>query len=119
MIVSDHKTVQDTLSEILNKECPIAVDRSDLRRLFGEDPKLRMIQVTADSVDELVPLLKQDIASIGSLPDNCFAAYVSMKLKMSDLELLADLFEPAGRFKRTVIYERSPLGDFVLYFFFE
>lgn len=119
MIILDHNIVQDSLNDILSKESFIAVDRNDIQRLFGEDPKLRMIRVSANSIDELVPLLKQDLASVGDLPDNCFAAYVGMKLKMSDLELLANAFEPAGRIMRTLISEKSPLGDFVLYYFFK
>lgn len=119
MIITDKETVPGTLDELLNKECYIAVDRKDLQRLFGDDPELRMIRVSADSVEDLVPVLKQDFESVGGVPDKLFAAYVSMDLKMSDFQLLSEITGPAAQFKHTIIFERSPLGAVVLYFFFE
>lgn len=119
MIITDKETVLGTLNELLNKECYIAVDRKDIQRLFGEEPELRMIRVSADSVENLVPVLKQDFESIGGVPDKCFATYVSMGLKMSDFQLLGEITEPASQNKHTIIFERSPLGAVVLYFFFE
>lgn len=119
MIITDKETVQGILNELLNKECYIAVDRKDIQRLFGEAPELRMIRVAADSVEDLVPELKQDFEFIGGLPDKLFAAYVSIDLKMSDFQLLSEITAPASQYKHTIIFERSPLWAVVLYFFFE
>lgn len=123
MIITDNSAVQKALDDILdNKEGYIIVDRKDIIRLFGEHPKLRMIQVAANTVEDIIALLKQDIAEIGGFPQKCFAAYISMDLKMTDLELLGSITdnEPnLQRMKRTVIFEKSPLGDILLLFFFD
>lgn len=119
MIVTDTKIVQETLDKLLDKKSYIAIDQKDIQFLFGENPKLRMIQVAANSVNELVPLIEQDLASIGGLPDKCLTVYVSMDMKMSDLELLEDITKDASKCKRAVIFEKNPLGAFMVYCFFE
>ena len=119
MIITDKKTVNNTLDILLNKVCSIAVDRQDLQSLFGDNPNLRMMQVAADSIDELLPLMKQEIASIGGLPDKCLVVYVSLDMKMIDLELLEETANNASQCKRTVVFEKSPLGAFLVYYFFE
>lgn len=123
MIITDNSAVQKALDDILdNKEGYITVDRKDIIRLFGEHPKLRMIQVAANTVEDIIALLKQDIAEIGGFPQKYFAAYISMDLKMTDLELLGSITdnEPnLQRMKRTVIFEKSPLGDILLLYFFD
>ena len=119
MIITDKKTVDNTLEILLNKVGSISVNRQDLQCLFGDDPKLRMMQVAADSIDELLPFMKQEIASIGGLPDKCLAVYVSMDMKMSELELLEDITKDASQCKRAIVFENSPLGSFLVYFFFE
>ena len=119
MIVTDTKIVQETLDKLLDKKSYIAIDQKDIQFLFGENPKLRMIQVAANSVTELVPLIEQDLASIGGLPDKCLTVYVSMDMKMSDLELLEDITKDASKCKRAVIFEKNPLGAFMVYCFFE
>jgi len=77
-----------------------------------------MIRVAADSAGDLAPLLKQDLASIGGVPDKCFACYVSRDLKISDMQLLGGITEPASQIRRTIVFEKSPLGAVVLYLFF-
>jgi hypothetical protein len=119
MIATDTKIVQETLDKLLDKKSYIAIDQKDIQFLFGENPKLRMIQVAANSVNELVPLIEQDLASIGGLPDKCLTVYVSMDMKMSDLELLEDITKDASKCKRAVIFEKNPLGAFMVYCFFE
>ncbi len=119
MIVTDTKIVQETLDKLLDKKSYIAIDQKDIQFLFGENPKLRMIQVAANSVNELVPLIEQDLASIGGLSDKCLTVYVSMDMKMSDLELLEDITKDASKCKRAVIFEKNPLGAFMVYCFFE
>ena len=119
MIVTDTKIVQETLDKLLDKKSYIAIDQKDIQFLFGENPKLRMIQVAANSVTELVPLIEQDLASIGGLPDKCLTVYVSMDMKMSDLELLEDITKDASKCKRAVIFEKNTLGAFMVYCFFE
>ena len=119
MIITDKKTVDNTLEMLLNKVGSISVDRQDLQSLFGNEPKLRMMQVAADSIDELLPFMKQEIASIGGLPDKCLAVYVSMDIKMSDLEILEEITKVPNQRKRAVIFEKSPLGAFLVYCFFE
>ncbi len=118
MIITDNKIVLETLHKILDKECYIAIDQEDIQSLFGESPQLRMIQVAAHSISELIPLVNQDILSIGGLPDKSLAAYVSMDLKMSDLELLADITKSVSNIQYTVIFERNPLGNYLVYYFF-
>ena len=123
MVITDSLTVLNTLDNLLdNKECYIAVDRNDIVKLFGAQTKLRMIQVAANTVDEVISLLKQDIAKIEGHPKNCFAAYISMDLKMSDLERLGSVTDSDPNIqcmKRTIIFEKSPLGDFLLLLFFD
>ena len=118
MIVTDTKIVQETLDKLLDKKSYIAIDQKDIQFLFGENPKLRMIQVAANSVNELVPLIEQDLASIGGLPDYSLAVYVSMDMKMSDLELLEDITKNASQCRRAVIFDKSPRGDFLVYYIF-
>ena len=118
MIVADTKIVQESLDKLLDKKSYIAIDQKDIQFLFGENPKLRMIQVAANSVNELVPLIEQDLASIGGLPDYSLAVYVSMDMKMSDLELLEDITKNASQCRRAVIFDKSPLGDFLVYYIF-
>lgn len=119
MIVTDTKIVQETLDKLLDKKSYIAIDQKDIQFLFGENPKLRMIQVAANTVNELVPLIEQDLASIGGLPDKCLTVYVSLDMKMCDLELLEDITKDASQCKRAVIFEKNPLGAFMVYCFFE
>lgn len=119
MIITDKKTVDNTLEMLLNKVGSISVDRQNLQSLFGNEPKLRMMQVAADSIDELLPFMKQEIASIGGLPDKCLAVYVSMDMKMSDMEILEDITKDASQCKRAVVFEKSPLGALLVYCFFE
>jgi len=119
MIITDKKIVDLNLNILLDKVSSISVDRQDVQGLFGDNPNLRMMKVVADSIDELLPLMKQEIVSIGGLPDKCLAVYVSMDLKMSDLELLEDITKDLSQCKRAVVFERSPLGAFLVYCFFE
>lgn len=119
MIITDKKIVQDTLDEIIDKECYVAVDKRDIQDLFGEDHQIRMIHVDANSFNELIPLVKQDFKSIGNLPDKILVVYVCMDLKMSDLELLEDITKSASRFRRAIILENSSHGRFMVYYFFK
>lgn len=119
MIITDNKIVQDTLDKILDKESYIAIDKEAIQNLFGKDPKIRMIQVAANSINELIPLLNQDFESIGGIPDKSLAAYVSMDLKMSDLEMLSDITRSASHIKQTIIFDKSSHGRFMVYFFFK
>ena len=119
MIITDKKIVQDTLDEIIDKECYVAVDKRDIQDLFGEDPQIHMIQVAANSINELIPLVKQDFKSIGNIPDNILVVYVCMDLKMSDLELLEDITRSASHFRRAIILEKSSRGRFMVYYFFK
>lgn len=119
MIITDKKIVDLTLDILFDKVSSISVDRKDLQSLFGDNPSLRMMKVAADSIDELLSLMKQEFASIGGLPDKCLAVYVSMDMKMSDLELLEDITKDASQCKRAVVFERNPLGAFMVYCIFE
>ncbi len=119
MIITDKKIVDLTLDILLDKVSSISVVRQDLQNLFGDNPNLRMMRVAADSIDELLPLMKQEIASIGGLPDKCLTVYVSLDMKMCDLELLEDITKDASQCKRAVIFEKNPLGAFMVYCFFE
>lgn len=119
MIITDKKIVSVNLDILLDKVSSIPVDRQDLQNVFGDNPNLRMMRVAADSIDELLPLMKQEFASIGGLPDKCLAVYVSLDMKMSDLELLEDITKDASQCKRAIVFEKSPLGDFLVYCFFE
>lgn len=119
MIITDTTTVNQTLTSILAKDSMIAVDMTDVKQLFGDNPKLRMMKIAGNTVDDVVAKLKADLAEIGGCPKNILAAYVSMSLRMSDLEILSELTESAGKYKRTLIFETEPDGEIVLYFFFE
>lgn len=119
MIITDKKIVQDTLAKIIDKECYVAVDKRDIQDLFGENPQIRMIQVAANSINELMPLVKQDFKSIGNLPGKILVVYVCMDMKMSDLELLEDITRSASRFRRAIILENSSHGRFMVYYFFK
>ena len=119
MIITDKKIVDINLDILLDKVSSISVDRKDLQSLFGDNPSLRMMQVAADSIDELLPLMKQEITSIGGLPDKFLTVYVSLDMKMSDLELLEDITKDASQCKRAVVFEKNPLGAFLVYCFFE
>lgn len=119
MIITDEKIVQDTLDEIIDKESYVAVDKRDIQDLFGEDPQIRMIQVAANSINELIPLVKQDFESIVGLPDTVLVVYVCMDLKMSNLDLLEDITKSASRFRRAIILENSSRGRFMVYYFFK
>ena len=118
MIITEKKTVQDTLNKVLDKECYIAIEKEAIQNLFGNDSQIRMIQVAANSINELISLVNQDFESIGDLPDRILAAYVSMALKMSDLELLTDIIRSASHIKQTIIFDNSSHGKFVVYYFF-
>ena len=117
MIITDKQIVQDTIEEIIDKDCYVAVDKRDIQDLFGEDSQIRMIQVAANSINELIPLVKQDFESIGGLPDTVLVVYVCMDLKMSDLELLEDITRSASHFRRAIILENSSHGRFKVYYF--
>ena len=119
MIIVDKKIVQDTLDKVLENKCYIAIDKKDIDDFFGKDPQLRMIQVTANSINELIPLVNQDFKSIGNLPDKILVVYVCMDLKMSDLELLEDITRSASHFRRAIILEKSSRGRFMVYYFFK
>lgn len=118
MILTDTTIVNETLAVILAKESMIAVDVRDIKRLFGDAPQLQMIKVAGDTVDEVVAKLKEVFSEIGGCPDTFFAAYVSMILRISDLEALNQVSENASNSKRTIIFETDPEGAIVLYYFF-
>ena len=118
MIITDKKIVQDTLDKVLDKECYIAIDKNDIQDLFGKDPQMRMIQVAADSVNELIPLVKQDFESIGGLPDKLLVVYLCIDLKMSNLVLLGDITRSASHFRQAIIHEKSSHGRIMVYYFF-
>lgn len=119
MIITDKKIVQDTLDKILDKASFIAIDKKDIQDLFGKDPQIRMIQVAANSINELIPIVNQDFESIGDPPDKILVAYVCMDLKMSDLALLEDITRSASHFRRAIIFEKSTHGRFFVYCFFK
>ena len=118
MIITDKKIVLDTLDKILDKASYIAIDKKDIQDLFGKDPHIRMIQVAANSINELIPLVKHDFESIGGLPDKSLVAYVSMDLKMSDLVLLRDITRSASHIMQTIIFDNSSHWKFIVYYFF-
>lgn len=118
MIITDTTVVNETLAAILAKQSLIAVDANDVKQLFGDNPKLRMIRVAGNTMDEVVPQLKEDFTHIGGCPKNYLAAYVSMTLLMRDLETLSELTEAVGEYKQTLIFETEPEGEIVLYYFF-
>lgn len=119
MIITDTTTVSETLTSILAKESMISVDMTDVKQLFGDDSTLRMIKVVGNTVDDVVGKLKADFSELGGCPQKYLAAYISISLRMCDLEILSELTESAGKYKRTLIFETSPDGEIVLYFFFE
>lgn len=118
MIITDTTIVNEALADILAKESMIAIDAKDVVRLFGDNPKLRMMKVCGNTVDDVIINLKKDLAEIGGCPEKFLAAYVSMILRMSDLELLGELTDSAGNYKRTIIFETAPEGNIVLYYFY-
>ena len=117
MIIIDKKIVQDTLGKVLDKEFFIAIDKRDIQDLFGKDPQIRMIQVSANSFNELIPLVNHDFESIGDLPDKILVVYVCMDLKMSDLALLEDITRSASHFRRAIIFDNSSRWKFIVYYF--
>ncbi len=119
MIITDTTTVNQALTSILAKDSMITVDMTDVKQLFGDKPKLRMMKVAGNTVNDVIGKIKADFAEIGGCPKKILAAYVSMSLRMSDLEILSELTESADKFKRTLIFEKSPAGEIVLYFFFD
>lgn len=119
MIITDEKIVQDALDEITEKECFIHIDKRDIQDLFGKDPQMRMIQVAANSFNELIPLVKRDFDSIGDLPDKILVVYVCLDLTVSDLELLSNITRSASRSRRAIILEKSSRGRFMVYYFFK
>lgn len=119
MIIIDKKIVQDTLGKVLDKEFFIAIDKRDIQDLFGKDPQIRMIQVAANSFNELIPLVNHDFESIGDLPDKILVVYVCMDLKMSDLAMLEDITRSASHFRRAIIFDNSSRWKFIVYYFFE
>lgn len=119
MIIIDKKIMQDTLGKVLDKEFFIAIDKRDIQDLFGKNPQIRMIQVAANSFNELIPLVNHDFKSIGNIPDRILVVYVCMDLKMSDLELLEDITRSASRFRRAIILENSSYGRIMVYYFFK
>lgn len=119
MIITYKKDVQDTLDKILDKERYIAIDKKDIQDLFGKDPHIRMIQVAANSINELIPLVNHDVEFIGGLPDKSLVAYVCIDLKMSDLKLLRDITRSANHIIQTIIFDNSSHWKFIVYYFFE
>lgn len=118
MIITDTTTVNQALTSILAKDSMIAVDMTDVKQLFGDNPILRMMKIAGNTVDDVVVKIKADFAEIGGCPKKYLAAYVSMSLRMSDLETLSELTESAQKFKHTLIFETEPEGEIVLYYFF-
>ena len=120
MIITDNTVVNDTLAAILVKESMIiSLDQRDVNRLFGENPSLRLLKVAGNSIDEVVPAVKEDLAAIGGCPAKLLSAYISMSLRMNDLAVLNDLFSEVERRKHTIIFEDDPAGAIALYYFFE
>ena len=119
MIITDTTTVNQALTSILAKDSMIAVNMTDVKQLFGDNPILRMMKIAGNTVNDVVAKLKADLSEIGGCPKKILAAYVSISLRMSDLEILSELTESADKYKRTLIFEKSPAGEIVLYFFFE
>lgn len=119
MITTNTQLSKETLEALLAKDSMISVDMHDVRKMFGEDPKLRMMKVVGGDIDEVAASVKEEFASIGGCPRNYVAAYVSMILKMSDLELLSEITDGADRYMRTIIFEKDQDGEIALYFFFE
>lgn len=118
MIITDTTVVNDTLASILAKESMIAVDVNDVQHLFGDSPRIQMIKVAGNAIDDVIIKLKEDFTHIGGCPEKYLAAYVSMILRMSDLETLSQLTESASNYKRTIIFDSEPEGEIVLYYFF-
>ena len=119
MIILDKKIVQDTLDKVLENKCYIAIDKKDIDDFFGKDPQLRMIQVTANSINELIPLVNKDFESIGYIPDKILVVYVCMDLKMSDHGLLSESTRSASHIRRAVIFDNSSRWKYIVYYFFE
>ena len=119
MITTNTQLSKETLEALLAKDSMISVDMHDVRKMFGEGPKLRMMQIAGNTIDEVVAAIQEEFAALGGCPKEYVAVYVSMCLKMSDLEILSELTDGADRYKRTIIFETDPAGEIVLYFFFE
>jgi len=119
MIITDTTTVNEILTSILAKDSMITIDMKDVKQLFGDNPQLRMMKISGDTVDEAIIKLKADLAEIGGCPEKYLAAYVSRSLHMSDLEMLSEVTESANKYKRSIIFGTEPDGKIVLYFFFE
>lgn len=118
MIITDTSTVNQALTSILAKESMITIDMKDIKQLFGDNSSLRMMKIAGDSVDDVIIKLKADLTEIGGCPEKYFAAYVSMSLRMSDLETLSEVTNSANKYKHTLIYETYPEGKIVVYYFF-
>ena len=118
MIITDTTTVNETLTSILAKESMITIDMKDIKQLFGDNSSLRMMKIAGDSVDDVIINLKADLTEIGGCPEKYFAAYASMSLRVSDLEVLSEVTNSASRYKHTLIYETHPEGKIVVYYFF-
>lgn len=118
MIITDTQIVNDSLKAILAKDSMIAVDAEDIARMFGENPQLQMMKIAGDIIEEVVLNLKEGLSEMGGCPQKYFAAYVSMTLRMQDLEMLSEITASAAEYKRTIIFETEPEGEIVLYYFF-
>lgn len=118
MIIADKKIVQDVLYKVLENKCYIAIDKKDIDDLFVKGPQLRMIQVTANSINELISLVNKDFESIGYIPDKILVVYVCMDLKMSDHGLLSEITRSASHIRRAVIFDKSSHGRLIVYYFF-
>lgn len=118
MIITDTSTVNQALTSILAKESMITIDMKDIKQLFGDNSSLRMMKIAGDNVDDVIIKLKADLTEIGGCPEKYFAAYVSMSLRVSDLETLSEVTNSASKYKHTLIYEPQPEGKIVLYYFF-
>lgn len=119
MIITDKKIVQDTLDKIMDK-CYLSIDNMDIQYLFGKDPQIRMIQVAADSINELIPLVNQDFESIGGLPYKILAVHVIRKdMTISEFEPLYKITVSARLVQSSIIIEKSSYGRIMAYYFFQ
>ena len=118
MVITDTTTVNETLTSILAKDSMITIDMKDVKQLFGDNSSLRMMKIAGDSVDDVIIKLKAGLTEIGGCQEKYFAAYVSMSLRVSDLETLSEVTNSASKYKHTLIYETQPEGKIVVYYFF-
>ena len=118
MIITDKKIVQDTLDKIMDK-CYLSIDNMDIQYLFGKYPQIRMIQVAADSINELIPLINQDFESIGGLPHKILVVHVIRKdMTISEFEPLYKITVSARLVQSSIIFEKSSYGRIMAYYFF-